>query len=286
MRPYQPYANNYTPGNFPGYTPGWNPCLDAHYNPYAPYGQMSEGGGTVPTPAPSPMCQEGTMPYTVEEGDTLYNIARMYGTTVQQLLAANPGLNEMSMLYIGQMICVPIARPCDGQNYTVQVGDTIYSIARKFGVAPAELMAANPGLNGNNLMAGILICVPAPAMMPCPTGSMSYTVVGGDTLTSIAERFSVSVYSLTVANPGFSPENLTPGTRLCIAPFACLPACVESERYLIAEGEDLMKLAEKFQVSTDDLLRTNPFAPPCWFLPGNSICLPANAAPAPGKKKA
>lgn len=281
MRPYHPYANNYTPAYTPGYTPGWNPCLDAHYSPYG-YAPMSEAGGDV-TPEPTTMCPEGTMPYMVEEGDTLYNIARMNGTTVEGLLAANPGLTEMSMLYIGQMICVPMARPCSGQTYTVQMGDTLYGIARKFGITPAELMAANPGLNGNGLMAGIIICVPAPTMMPCPTGSMAYTVMSGDTLTSIAERFSVSVYSLTVANPGFSSESLMPGMRLCIAPFACLPACVESERYIISAGEDLMKLAEKYRVSTDDLLRANPFAPPCWFMPGNSICLPSNAT-IPGKK--
>ena len=283
MRPYPPVPNGY----MPGYIPGWNPCLQqaANYSyPFGVYQPATESGGVIPpTPQPTTMCPEGTMPYTVEEGDTLYNIARMNGTTVQQLLAANPGLNEMSMLYLGQMLCVPMSKPCDGQNYTVQVGDTFYSIAKKFGITTNELMAANPGLNGNNLMAGILICIPAPVMAPCPTGSMSYIVANGDTLTSIAERFSVSVYSLTVANPGFSSENLMPGTRLCIAPFACLPACVESERYMIGEGEDLLKLAEKFQVSTDDLLKANPFAPPCWFLPGNSICLPANAT-MPGKK--
>ncbi len=238
---------------------------------------MESGGTVAPAPQPTTMCPEGSMPYTVEEGDTLYNIARMYGTTVQQILAANPGLTEMSMLYIGQMLCVPMTKPCDGQNYTVQVGDTVYGIARKFGVTTAELLAANPGFNANNLVAGVLICIPSPSLSPCPTGSMSYIVANGDTLTSIAERFSVSVYSLTVANPGFSAENLMPGTRLCIAPFACLPACVESERYQIAEGEDLMRLAEKFRVSTDDLLKANPFAPPCWFMAGNNICLPANA---------
>lgn len=283
MRPYNQYPN--------AYIPGYNPCLDAAYNaysaynPYNDYNSMGEDGLAMPVQEPTTMCPPGAVPYAVEEGDTLYSIARMYGTTVNELIAANPGMTEMSMLYIGQMICVPIPKPCNGQRYTVQPGDTYYSISRKYSITVSELMAANPGVPTNSLTAGMVICIPMPVVRPCPTGSMSYTVVPGDTLTTIADRFSVSVYSLTVANPGFSSENLMPGMRLCIAPFACMPACVESERYIIPEGEDLMKVAEKFQVSTDDLLRANPFAPPCWFMPGNSICLPANAMPAPHKKR-
>ena len=276
MRPYNPYSNFYAPG--------WNPCVDPAYNPYNSYIPMSEEGA-MPISEPEPVCPPGAAPYTVEEGDTLYSIARMYGTTVANILASNPGITEMSMLYIGQMICVPIPKPCNGQTYTVQAGDTYYTISRKFGVTVTELMAANPNVPPESLAAGMSICVPTPAMRPCPTGSMSYTVMPGDTLTSIAERFSVSVYSLTVANPGFSPEGLTPGMRLCIAPFACLPACVESERYTIGQGEDLMKLADKFQVTTDDILRANPFAPPCLFAPGNSICLPPNASPVSNKRR-
>lgn len=231
MRPYNPYVNQYAPG----YAPGWNPCLDPAYNPYGTYMPMNVGG--VPMPQPIPMCPQGSMPYTVQEGDTLYNIARMHETDVAGLLSLNSGLTEMSMLYIGQTICVP---------------------------TPMQ----------------------PPQACTCPTGTLAYTVMPGDTLTGIAERFSVSVYALTVANPGFMPENLTPGMCLCIAPFSCLPACVEGERYRIQVGEDLTTLAAKLQVTTDDLLRANPFAPPCWFMPGFSICLPANAMlPETGKKK-
>lgn len=277
------------PGMMPGMMPNPNMMPMPGMMPgMMPNPNMMPMPGTMPgtMPGSMPMCSAGAVPYTVEEGDTLYSIARMYGTTVADILAANPSITESSMLYIGQMLCVPMPTPCHGQKYTVQAGDTYYTISRKYGVTVNDLMAANPGIPANNLLPGMVICIPAPVMKQCPTGSMSYTVVAGDTLTTIADRFSVSVYALTVANPGFSAENLMPGMRLCIAPFACMPSCVESERYTIAEGEDLMKIAEKFQVSTDDLLRTNPFAPPCWFTPGNMICLPSNATPiAPARRR-
>lgn len=244
------------------------------------YQPMAEGGAVSPIAEPGlMMCPPGAVPYTVQEGDTLYSIARMYGATVADLMAMNPGIPDMNMIYIGQVICVPVPRPCAGQRYTVVAGDTFYSISRRFGITVAELMAANPGIPAGNLIVGTVICIPTPVMRPCPTGSMTYTVMAGDTLSGIAERFSVSVYALTVANPGFSVDNLVPGMRLCIAPFACTPACVESERYTIAPGEDLAKIAEKTGVSTDELLRANPFYPPCYFVPGNMICLPASAMP-------
>lgn len=307
MRPYNPYQN---------YTPGYNPCLEAAgYSAYNQQPQTGEAETGMPTEMPgtmpgmpnmmpgtmpnmpnmmpgmmpgmpnmmpgtaSGMCPTGAVPYTVEEGDTLYTIARMYGVSLADIIAANPGLTDVNMLYIGQMICVPIPKPCHGQKYTVMSGDSFYTIARKYGITVAELMAANPNIPANNLMVGMVICIPTPVARPCPTGSMTYTVVAGDTLASIADRFSLSVYSLTVANPGFSADNLMPGSRLCIAPFACTPSCVESERYTIAEGEDLMKIAQKLQVSADDLLKANPFSPPCYFVPGNMICLPAHAVP-------
>jgi peptidoglycan DL-endopeptidase LytF len=256
------------PGSMPG-MPSTMPTM-----PGTMPGMPSTMPGTLPATAG---CPAGAVPYTVEEGDTLYSIARLYGATVADILAANPGLGEM--IYIGQVLCIPIPKPCRGQKYTVQPGDTFYNISRKFGITVSELMAANPNITPNMLMAGGVICVPTPVMRPCPAGAMTYTVVQGDTLTTIAERFSVSIYALTIANPGVAVDSLMAGMRLCIAPFACLPPCIESERYVIAEGEDLMKVAEKFTVTTDELLRANPFVPPCYFVAGNPVCIPQKTAP-------
>ncbi len=260
------------------YLPGYNPCLDMGDVPMpaAPY-TMTEGGEAaataehMPAPLPNP-CPSGAVPYTVEEGDTLYSIGRLYGATVADILNANPGLGEM--IYIGQTLCIPIPKPCRGQKITVAPGDTFYSIARKHAITVTELMNANPGVTPNMLAAGSSLCVPHPVTRPCPAGAMTYTVIQGDTLTSIAERFSVSIYGLTIANPGVPIESLTPGMRLCIAPFSCLPPCVESERYTLSAGEDLNRVAERFHLSTDDLLRANPFVPPCYFAPGNAVCIP------------
>ena len=53
-----------------------------------------------------PPCSAETYPYTVRPGDSLWQIAQRYNTSVQEIASANPGL-DVNNLYIGQMICIP-----------------------------------------------------------------------------------------------------------------------------------------------------------------------------------
>lgn len=53
-----------------------------------------------------PPCPAGTYPYTIRSGDSLWLIAQRFHTTIQEIAAANPGLN-VNNLYIGQVICIP-----------------------------------------------------------------------------------------------------------------------------------------------------------------------------------
>lgn len=55
---------------------------------------------------PPHTCPPGTMPYTVRSGDTFYDLARRYNTTVEAIMRANPNVNP-NTLQIGQIICIP-----------------------------------------------------------------------------------------------------------------------------------------------------------------------------------
>ena len=80
--------------------------------------------------------------YVVRSGDTLYNIARRYSVSTDDITYANQ-LQNPAVLSVGQALVIP----SDKRVYTVRRGDTMYSIARSFGVSLASLIAANPTIS-------------------------------------------------------------------------------------------------------------------------------------------
>lgn len=92
-----------------------------------------------PPPSPPPTPGPGTMTYTVKPGDTLFLIARQFGTTLEELRRLN-GLTG-DLIYPGQTLLVPSAAV--PQTYTVRPGDTLWLIADQFGTTVSELRRLN-----------------------------------------------------------------------------------------------------------------------------------------------
>ncbi len=240
--------------------------------------------GMVPPP---PTCPVGTFPYTIKAGDTIYMLAITYNTTVEAILAVNPGINPNN-LQIGQVICIPRGGtpqppPCNGLFYVVRPGDTLFSIAAMFNIPLATLMAANPGVDPNNLMVGQLICIPRiePPPISCP-GGMIYVVRANDNLGTILLRFNVSVMDLMAANPNVDFNNLTVGQQICIMPHKDMgcPCPTGTKKYTIVQsdvpqsGATVVALAQKFNISVSDLMKMNPNLAPSDFVVGKVICVP------------
>ncbi|MCL6613549.1 MAG: LysM peptidoglycan-binding domain-containing protein [Firmicutes bacterium] len=124
-------------------------------------------GQRICVPAPPPPVEEcpGGF-YTIRPGDTFFGLARRFGYTIDALLAVNPGVDPEN-LQIGQQICLPPSPgggplPCfGGSMYVVRPGETRASLARRFGVALADLLRSNPQIEDPNVIqAGEPICIP------------------------------------------------------------------------------------------------------------------------------
>jgi LysM repeat protein len=105
--------------------------------------------------------------------------------------------------------------------YTIQAGDTLYSLQQKGIIFSLQrTLSDNPGLDPANLRVGQVICVPGatgPAVPgACPAPSRQYAVQSGDTFYSIARKFGVSVARIEGANPSVNPNNLAIGQIICI----------------------------------------------------------------------
>ncbi len=109
------------------------------------------------------------------------------------------------------------ARCPGGFTYRVQPGQTLYSLAREFGVPWGAVFVANPGMGSpNSLRVGTLICVPTDHIPRCPGGQL-YELQSDETPASVADRLGLALEELLDLNPQVSdPGRTFPGQRLCI----------------------------------------------------------------------
>lgn len=130
-----------------------------------------EPGDTAVPPATSPPSSSGqAISHTVRPGDTVYSIARRYGTSVQAISQAN-GLVNPSQIYVGQSLKIPTSggsssAPPGGTtgcrvSHTVKRGEWIWQIARNYGVSPYDIMTANGmSIQTSTIHAGQVLCIP------------------------------------------------------------------------------------------------------------------------------
>lgn len=161
-----------------------------------------EENNTIPVVVPAQ--DLSTIAYTVKKGDTLSEIAKEYGTTVDKIATLN-NISNTNLIYVGQYLVVPTtsnANVSTATTYTVKNGDTLSGIANKFGTTYQKLAEINGISNPNKIYAGQVLKI---------TGNSSnitktYTVQSGDNLTKIAKQFNTTVDSLVSKN-GIKDKN-------------------------------------------------------------------------------
>lgn len=157
-------------------------------------------GQVLKVPTNTSQIEENT--YTVKSGDSLWNIANRYGTTVANLKSLNNLTSDA--LQIGQVLRVPSSEKDTNQNtsntYTVKAGDSLYKIANNYNTTVNQIKALN-NLTNDTLQIGQTLLIPSST----PAAS-TYTVRQGDSLWSIARKYNTTVNNLKSLN------NLTTNT--------------------------------------------------------------------------
>jgi peptidoglycan DL-endopeptidase LytF len=295
---------------------------------------------------PGAILRDG-VPYVVKHGESLWRIAKRRNLDMERLLAFNPGI-DADKVSPGQTIILPplkarlagassndgmkrriadakaAAASLHNNKYMVRQGDAFWTVAERFGISPARIAKANPGIKPRSLRPGMTLDIPpvlAASAEPLPAASdpspeipntagtaqntamlvtgtsgakAVYTVAEGDNYWSIASRLGVSPADLEKANPGLNPRRLQCGQILNIPAVAKAPAgpvaetaavrVSEPETYVISDGDNLWAIAKRFGVSVKALREANQDVDPKRLKPGQPLSIPERKAEITGLK--
>ena len=187
--------------------------------------------------------------YIVQKGDTLYSVAMANNTTVDELKRINNLTSNI--LSTGQLLKIPSALLTES-TYIVKKGDSLYSIANKYNTTVDELKRIN-NLTSNILSIGQVLKLPSDKVSDVEKeeNTINYTVQKGDSLYSIARKYSTTIDKIKDLN------NLTTNL-LSIGQVLLIPTDTNLETtYTVQKGDSLYSLAKKYDTTVDRLKQLN-----------------------------
>lgn len=174
-------------------------ALSTLYSPLAICDDNENGNGNNP------------ISYTVVAGDSLWSIAKQFNTTVEAIKQLNQLTSDV--IYVGQQLLIPSGNdngtPPTYTLYTVVAGDSLWNIAKRFNTTVEEIKSLN-NLTSNLLTIGQQLKIPSDT-----SNVITYTVIAGDTLWKIAQKFNTTVNTLKSFN-NLTNDTLNIGQQLRI----------------------------------------------------------------------
>lgn len=191
--------------------------------------------------------------YVIKKGDSLYSIAKQFNTTIGALKA----INELTgnILQPGQILRLPNfvtlnTDPNDIIIYKISKGDSLYSIAKKFGVSVNDII-------NYNQLANTLLSVNQQLLIPVnkvvESGKdphINYVIKKGDTLYNIAKRYNVTPQELMDYN-NLSSSLLNIGNTILI------PQTKQLINYFVRTNDTLQSIAQRFNTTIDEIMKLN-----------------------------
>lgn len=164
-------------------------------------------------------------------------------------------------------------------EYTVQSGDTLSAIARRYGTTVQELVDINNIQNPDLIYPGeklrILTNSTIPGNEERGTGDIIYTVQRGNTLSQIAREYHVSVEHIVELNNIENPNLIYPGQKLRITESDVTELAPVDNTiqvyYVVKEGDTLNRIARRFGITLNEILQYNDIQNPNLIYPGQTI---------------
>ncbi|MXV38616.1 LysM peptidoglycan-binding domain-containing protein [Flavobacteriaceae bacterium Ap0902] len=159
--------------------------------------------------------EDGSYRYiNIEPKETLYSLSKRYNISQEQIKSLNPFIEERG-LQIGDIIRIPKqgsdpSRPQATQAvpegmHLVQAGETVYSIAKRYGVEMSDIYAANRSVQTEGLKRDTYIKIPSKQTVPTQvtptTQSFEHKVERKETVYSLLRKYDITLEELIAANP-------------------------------------------------------------------------------------
>lgn len=230
--------------------------------------------------------------HTVVKGDSLYSLAQKYGTSTDSIKVANKLYSDA--ISIGQVLTIPKSfgeqavsdqSEVKQSSYTVSTGDSLWSIANRFGTTVQAIKSSN-NLTSDLLSVGQKLNISTSGAVQVEekipsTENIQYQVVAGDSLWAISQKYSVSVDALRSSN-NLDSDNLRVGQILVIpkqdsgvlAPPLTPAKETVTTNYTVVKGDTLYSIANRHQVSVDSLKTVNHLASSTLFI-GQILKIPS-----------
>lgn len=174
---------------------------------------------------------QSTIKHKVVSGESVYTIAKKYGVTEKDIFELNPkakGLLQLDMVLTIPKVAIkkeePKRKTPTGNIYTVQNGESFYTISRKFNVGYETLTELNSDIKPENLQIGEVIRLPKGVKVPKEEKSITintkskkekpnsknqkHIVASGESFYVIAKKYNISVEELRDANPQIENDKL------------------------------------------------------------------------------
>ena len=208
--------------------------------------------------------------HTIARGENLTSIAATYNVSVADIVRLNPRSDRL--IKAGETLRIPQSKDNNGPQYhTIQPGETLYGLMKRYDVTVEAICKANPGLSESNFRSGQVIIIPAadktadlpiiqsdqPASQSVVIPQQSYRdihkVKRRETIYSICREYGITEEELIAANPELKTEKLKRGKYIRIPFHKQMPVAP-----VVTPGESAMPTnSELFERINSDTKRKN-----------------------------